>query len=209
FSKTYNADDVDDFLVNMKSELTEGKQLLQDANFTLCLIVAIAEPMSLLETERLLNSLHHLNIPCGSLFINRILTDPNQNLDRYSEQQQLLDKFLKIPGQDAIFTLPQQSTEPLGCEALDQIISQIQILEKVEFIPPPPIQWPQKILPSVNDFIDEKRQLIIIGGKGGVGKTTVAAAIGWALANRHPDQNIRIISIDPAHSLGDAFGEKL
>jgi arsenite-transporting ATPase len=42
-----------------------------------------------------------------------------------------------------------------------------------------------------------------------VGKTTVAAAIGWALANRHPEQKIRIISIDPAHSLGDAFGTKL
>ncbi len=209
FSKTYNADDVDDFLVKMKSELTEGKQLLQDSQFTLCLVVAIAEPMSLLETERLLNSLHHLNIPCGSLFINRILTDPNQNLDRYSEQQQLLDKFLKIPCQDTIFTLPQQTTEPLGSEALDRIISQIEILEKVEFIPPPPIQWPPKILPSFSDFINDKRQLIIIGGKGGVGKTTVAAAIGWALANRHPDQKIRMISIDPAHSLGDAFGEKL
>ena len=209
FSKTYNADDVDDFLVKTKSELTEGKQLLQDRDFTLCLIVAIAEPMSLLETERLLNSLHHLNIPCGSLFINRILTDPNQNLDRYSEQQQLLDKFLKIPGQETIFTLPQQVKEPLGGEALDQIMSQIKILEKVEFITPPPIQWPQKILPSFSDFIDDKRQLIIIGGKGGVGKTTVAAAIGWALANRHPDQKIRIISIDPAHSLGDAFGTKL
>lgn len=209
FSKTYNADDVDDFLVKMKSELTEGKQLLQNSQFTLCLVVAIAEPMSLLETERLLNSLHHLNIPCGSLFINRILTEPNQNLDRYSEQQQLLDKFLKIPCQDTIFTLPQQTTEPLGSEALDRIISQIEILEKVEFIPPPPIQWPPKILPSFSDFINDKRQLIIIGGKGGVGKTTVAAAIGWALANRHPDQKIRMISIDPAHSLGDAFGEKL
>jgi arsenite-transporting ATPase len=65
-----------------------------------------------------------------------------------------------------------------------------------------------KILPSFSDFIDDKRQLIIIGGKGGVGKTTVAA-IGWALANRHPEQKIRIISIDPAHSLGDAFGTKL
>ncbi len=209
FSKTYNADDVDDFLVKTQAELTEGKRILQDRDFTLCLIVAIAEPMSLLETERLLNSLHHLNIPCGRLFINRILTDPNQNLDRYSEQQQLLDKFLKIPGQETIFTLPQQAKEPLGGEALDQIMSQIEIIEKVEFIAPPPIQWPQKILPSFSDFIDDKRQLIIIGGKGGVGKTTVAAAIGWALANRHPEQKIRIISIDPAHSLGDAFGTKL
>ncbi len=209
FAKTYNADDVDDFLVKTQAELTEGKRILQDRDFTLCLIVAIAEPMSLLETERLLNSLHHLNIPCGRLFINRILTDPNQNLDRYSEQQQLLDKFLKIPGQETIFTLPQQAKEPLGGEALDQIMSQIEIIEKVEFMAPPPIQWPQKILPSFSDFIYDKRQLIIIGGKGGVGKTTVAAAIGWALANRHPQQKIRIISIDPAHSLGDAFGTKL
>ncbi|MBE9143204.1 ArsA family ATPase [Planktothrix mougeotii] len=209
FVKTYNADEVDDFLVKMKSELTEGKQLLQDASFTVCLVVAIAEPMSLLETERLLKSLQHLNIPCGSLFINRILSPSNLNLDRYSEQQELLSKFLKLPGQDAIFTLPQQSTEPLGGEALDLIMSQIQTLDTVELVPPPPIQWPEKILPSFSDFIAEKRQLIIIGGKGGVGKTTVAAALGWGLAHRYPEKNIRIISIDPAHSLGDAFGEKL
>lgn len=209
FSKTYNTDEVDDFLVKMKAELTEGKKLLQDSHFTICLIVAIAEPMSLLETERLINSLHHLNIPCGGLFINRIISHKTLNLDRYSEQQEILEKFLKIPSQEEIFTLPQQSTEPLGGEALDLIMSQIKTLETVELIPPPPIQWPQKILPSFSDFITEKRQLIIIGGKGGVGKTTVAAAIAWGLAHRHPEQKIRIISIDPAHSLGDAFGEKL
>jgi arsenite/tail-anchored protein-transporting ATPase len=53
------------------------------------------------------------------------------------------------------------------------------------------------------------RRLIVVGGKGGVGKTTVAAAIGWAMAERHSDQPIRMISIDPAHSLGDAFGQPL
>jgi arsenite-transporting ATPase len=34
----------------------------------------------------------------------------------------------------------------------------------------------------------------------------VAAALGFGLAQRHPEANLRIISIDPAHSLGDAFG---
>lgn len=63
--------------------------------------------------------------------------------------------------------------------------------------------------PNFSDFIAEERQLILVGGKGGVGKTTVAAAIGWALANRYPEKNIRMISIDPAHSLGDAFGTQL
>lgn len=45
--------------------------------------------------------------------------------------------------------------------------------------------------------------MTIIGGKGGVGKTTVAAATALALA----DTGLRtlVLSTDPAHSLGDAF----
>ncbi len=48
-----------------------------------------------------------------------------------------------------------------------------------------------------------------MGGKGGVGKTTVAASVGWGLAQRYPERAVRVISIDPAHSLGDAFGQTL
>lgn len=74
---------------------------------------------------------------------------------------------------------------------------------------PLPIQWPEPVGPSLPDSIAQGQQLIIIGGKGGVGKTTVAAALGWGLAQRYPDKKIRTISIDPAHSLGDAFGQTL
>ena len=59
------------------------------------------------------------------------------------------------------------------------------------------------------DFIAAGRRLVIVGGKGGVGKTTVSAAVGWAMAQGHPEANIRVMSIDPAHSLGDAFGQPL
>ena len=52
-------------------------------------------------------------------------------------------------------------------------------------------------------------RVILMTGKGGVGKTTVAAALGWGLARQHPDRKVRVISIDPAHSLGDAFGQEL
>lgn len=209
FRGKYTPDEVDNFLVKMKSELAEGKRLLQNQDFTACLVVAIAEPMSLLETERFIENLQVLEIPCGGLLINRILTDADPDLDRYSEQQELLDKFLKIPGEHPVFIVPQQASQPLGNAALDNIITKIQKIDTVALIPPPPIQWPEKILPNFSDFIAEGRQLILVGGKGGVGKTTVAAAIGWALANRYPDKNIRMISIDPAHSLGDAFGVKL
>ncbi|HEY9861212.1 MAG TPA: ArsA family ATPase, partial [Candidatus Obscuribacterales bacterium] len=33
--------------------------------------------------------------------------------------------------------------------------------------------------------------------------------IAWGMAERHPDRQVRVISIDPAHSLGDAFGQPL
>lgn len=205
----YTADEADRFLTEMKSELAEGRGLLQDADFSACNVVAIAEPMSLLETQRFLDSLHHLEIPCGGLFINHIVTAANTNADRYSEQQQLLQKFLQLPGKRHIFRVPQQNSEPLGAEALDYLIGQIEEIETVAIAPAPIIEWPTKIPPNFSDFIAEKRQLILVGGKGGVGKTTIAAAIGLGMANRYPDKKIRIISIDPAHSLGDAFGQQL
>ena len=47
------------------------------------------------------------------------------------------------------------------------------------------------------------RRVIFVGGKGGVGKTTVAAAVALHLAQR--GKRCLVVSTDPAHSLGDVF----
>ena len=54
-------------------------------------------------------------------------------------------------------------------------------------------------------------KLIFYGGKGGVGKTTCASAFALATAspNKKPSDRMLIVSTDPAHSLGDAFGLRL
>ncbi|WP_435358821.1 ArsA family ATPase [Haloarchaeobius sp. DFWS5] len=46
-------------------------------------------------------------------------------------------------------------------------------------------------------------RFVCYGGKGGVGKTTLSAATGLALAER--GLRTLVVSTDPAHSLGDAF----
>ena len=47
--------------------------------------------------------------------------------------------------------------------------------------------------------------LICFGGKGGVGKTTSAAAAALYLAKNNPQKHILLASIDPAHSLMDSL----
>ncbi|MEY3401347.1 MAG: hypothetical protein RLZZ86_962 [Cyanobacteriota bacterium] len=205
----YSLDEVDDFLADLKFQLAEGRRLLQDDQFTGCIVVAVSEPMCFAETERFIASLKKLNVPYGGIVINRIINDSSIDPDRYAEQQNFINKFLEISENKPVFTVPQQQFAPLGGLALDNVAGQIQNIDHVELTCPLPIQWPTKIPPSFTDFVAEGCQLIVVGGKGGVGKTTVSAAMAWAFANRYPDQKIRVISIDPAHSLGDAFGEKL
>jgi len=48
-----------------------------------------------------------------------------------------------------------------------------------------------------------EHHLIFAGGKGGVGKTTTAAALG--LAAVEDERTCLVVSTDPAHSLGDIF----
>ncbi len=203
----YQPDGADTFLQTMHTDLADGRRLFQDVSHTACLVVANAEQMSLLETERLLTALAGLKIPCGGIFVNRVLFDA-QDRDRYSEQQALLSKFADL--HERVLLVPQQAQEPLGGAALDRTTATIQ---KQVPLPAPGVLkavcWPLRVAPGLGDFVTAGQRLIVVGGKGGVGKSTVAASIAWAMAERHPDCQIRAISIDPAHSLGDAFGTRL
>jgi arsenite/tail-anchored protein-transporting ATPase len=49
-----------------------------------------------------------------------------------------------------------------------------------------------------------RRRLLFVGGKGDVGKTTIAAALAVAIADT--GRCCLLVSTDPAHSLGDVFG---
>jgi arsenite/tail-anchored protein-transporting ATPase len=50
---------------------------------------------------------------------------------------------------------------------------------------------------------------MIFGGKGGVGKTTAAAAYALGLAKTDPKRKLLLFSTDPAHSLSDSFAEPI
>ena len=209
-SRNYTPDETDEFLEKMRADLARGRSLLQDEMRTFCLVGAIAQAMSLLETQDFMASLKELNIPCGGVFVNRIIDNhPHscQQEDAFYEQQQLLEQFRESTQPLPLYLIPEQNTDPVGFTALDHLFPTIQPVGDISPLKERPtnFQFPNPIPPGLPDWIENGRQLILIGGKGGVGKTTTAASIAWGMAQHHRDQHIRLMSIDPAHSVADAL----
>ena len=58
-------------------------------------------------------------------------------------------------------------------------------------------------------FMSDARVLHFFGGKGGVGKTTLAAAYALRLAEEAPKEKVLLVSLDPVRSLSDLLKKKL
>ena len=62
--------------------------------------------------------------------------------------------------------------------------------------------------PGLPGFLENPPfRLIFFGGKGGVGKTTCAAAAALRYARQSPQGSFLLVSTDPAHSLADSIGD--
>lgn len=198
-SGNYSPDSADTFLADMTADLAAGRSQLQDPKRTACWIVAIPEPLSLRESERFVAALTELQIPRGGIVVNRLTGS--------APQRHQLQKFTHIEPSRPLLGLPLRSQEPVGAAALRSLFTDLAPAQSWQDATPETheLVWPEPLAPSLPDFIAEGRRLVILGGKGGVGKTTVAAAIAWGQATHHPEAAVRVMSIDPAHSLGDAL----
>ncbi len=211
FGGTYIPGEADDFLARFTQLLGGLNQLLRDPARTRTWVVLLAEELSVPETQRFLSFLDTAQIQVGGVVVNQVLIPTNDCPQCHSwaaVQQERLSRW-EYPPHLPLWQIPLLATEPIGLESLTWLRQQITPLQLTPLTAAQPLDPmpPQGI--GLPDYIALGIPLVVLAGKGGVGKTTTAAALALAQAQRYPDKRVLIVSIDPAHSLGDVFDQPL
>ena len=152
--------------------------------------VLLPEALSIEETRDGLTALHAQGIPIAELVINNV-TPPGPRCDLCDARRREESKWIASARKLATaYRIP-------GVRIVDA------------FPPPKKSSAPRLPVKCVSVDAPADLRLLVFGGKGGTGKTTCAAACAIAIADRHSERRILLLSTDPAHSLGDALDLEL
>lgn len=122
----------------------------------------------------------------------------------------------RFPGL-ALMALPELPREPRGVAALRRAGTVLRPWTRLPSTPPIAHRVRasghaaagRRTATRPADLLEDDVRWLLFGGKGGVGKSTCAAATALDLAGADPDRRVLLLSMDPAHSLGDVFGARL
>ena len=207
------ADEVDLFLRDLSQRIEAVQGLLHDKEQTRFALVTIPEAMSVRETERYLELLREQGVPVRDLIVNRVEQE-HKDCDychaRVKSQRPWLQQIAKSFRDLELHYLPLQAREVRGFDDLKKIGKLIWGDDGFEpKAASKRAASKQAVAKQEGDFPLDSREIVLFGGKGGVGKTTAAAAFAIALARANPKQRLLVFSTDPAHSLSDSFDEQI
>ncbi|MBT9151484.1 MAG: Arsenical pump-driving ATPase [candidate division WS2 bacterium] len=181
--------------------------------------MTIPEPMSIYEIERLVQLLEKARIPVNSVIANRIIIEDNKChfcLPRKKEQEKYVKEIEEKFGSYNLLKMPLFSREIRGIEDLT-LYGEILFGEDGVGAGLAPALFDRataRIAPTttkggLDDLLEKNLKLIIFGGKGGVGKTSIASAAALQLARHNKEKKVLIFSTDPVHALSDSFDQQI
>jgi arsenite-transporting ATPase len=183
---------------------------LADGQRTTLVLVSRAEKAALAEAERTSGELAAIGVRNQRLILNGLFkatgSDPVALAleDRGSQALKASAVFLaRLP----VTEVPLRAGNLLGVLALRALVQEdVGPLPQASPSPEPPALPPMASLAGlVDDFARAGRGVIMTMGKGGVGKTTIAAAIATELARR--GFKVQLSTTDPAAHVAAAAGQ--
>jgi arsenite/tail-anchored protein-transporting ATPase len=195
-ARQYRSDAADAFLSEMRSRIDTLRATLTDHASTAAVLVTRSEPMVMAETERYARALDELGVRVGAIVLNaaRKAAPPDAQLPR--ELATMVPSTLRL-------TVPRAARSPNGLAEIESLFRDTNgDASGEESSSATVVDEPGSLHATVAALL---RPLTIVAGKGGVGKTTVACALGVSLAR--PDAPVLVVSSDPAPSVADALGQ--
>lgn len=195
-------------LEKQRQQYAGAVEALSDPEQTRLILVARAQRTTLDEAARTSDELSAIGLTSQFLVINAVLPESEAEYDRlaaaiYQREQNAIAKIPPVLQHLPMEQLPLKPFNLVGVDALKTLFSDndrtVSVTTKKHTT--------QIELPTLSRLVDELAKtdhgLIMMMGKGGVGKTTLAAAVAVDLANR--GFSVLLTTSDPAAQLSDTL----
>lgn len=191
-------------LEDKKGVYKDAVKTLADGGSTTLILVSRPEETPLKEAERASIELKDIGIRNQTLIINGILTSYDDSISEnyYKKQQNALLKMPEGLRGIATYMVPLRAYNITGLDNVRSLLTDDHFAVSNEKVNAKTILHLKDI---VDDLYSTNKKVIFTMGKGGVGKTTIAAAITLGLAKK--GRKVHLTTTDPAGHLNFVINE--
>ena len=192
-------------LEDKKDIYKKAVDTLANGELTTLILVSRPENAPLKETERASKELFDLGVKNQMLVMNGVLdsSDDEVSTSLHNKQKAALERIPEILKGIETFYIPLRAYNVTGMDNVRSLLKNDDYKENRTALTTPDIHNLQNI---IEELSASDRKVIFTMGKGGVGKTTIAAAIALGLSNR--GKKVHLTTTDPATHLKFVMDDK-
>lgn len=185
-------------LESKKEVYKKAVETLADGELTTLILVSRPEIAPLIEAERASNELADIGVKNQTLVINGVLTSFDDSISEslYQKQQRALTEIPQSLQKLTTYMIPLRAYNITGLDNVRALLIKDHYTISDE-------KLKAQTIPQIQDVIDDlynsNKKVIFTMGKGGVGKTTIAAAIALGLSKK--GKKVHLTTTDPAAHL--------
>jgi len=194
-------------MVEKKDIYSASMKALADATRTVLILVSRPEAAAMNEAARSYKEFGEIGVANMELLINGVFKTSDQSdptaVALTKRGQSALEKIPDVLKSIEQVEIPLRASQVLGIDALREFLSGSDAA--VNKIDPVPVNLPPGMDEVLDDLTRDGHGFIMTMGKGGVGKTKLAARMVRDLAARGLD--VLLTTTDPAAHVADAVGD--
>ena len=182
-------------LESKKEIYKKAVETLADGKLTTLILVSRPEKAPLKESERASRELAEIGIKNQMMIINGVLTSYDDSISEslYHKQQRALSEMPQGLQNLITYTVPLRAYNITGMDNVRALLTKDNYIVRDEKIQAHTIPQLKDV---IEDLYNTHKKVIFTMGKGGVGKTTIAAAVAMGLSAR--GKKVHLTTTDPA-----------